>query len=129
KYYVTDVRSGKQRGYTDVVHSSVLVGDAAILSLSPAENKLTLLGPASSVRGEHVAFTISSAVAGPRLIRCHVFGPDGLMLPFYARTLLMNDKASTFVLPSALNDNAGSYTLRTTDVVTGATAEKKITLK
>jgi len=129
KYYVTDVRSGKQLGYTDVVHSSVLVGDAAILSLSPAENKLTLDGPGSSARGEHVAFTISSSTAGPRLIRCHVFGPDGVMLPVYARTLLMNDKASTFVLPSALNDIAGSYTLRTTDVVTGATAEKKIILK
>jgi hypothetical protein len=129
KYYVTDVRSGKQLGYTDVVHSSVLVGDAAILSLSPTENNLTLVGPASSARGEHVAFTISSSVDGPRLIRCHVFGPDGVMLPVYARTLLMNDKAARFVLPSALNDLAGSYSLRTTDVVTGASAETKITLK
>jgi hypothetical protein len=48
KYYVTDVRSGKRLGYTDVVHSSVVIGDAAVLSLSPAENKLTLNGPASS---------------------------------------------------------------------------------
>ena len=129
KYYVTDVRSGKRLGYTDVVHSSVVVGDAAVLSLSPAENKLTLNGPASSARGEHVAFTISSSAAGPRLIRCHVFGPDGAMLQVYARTLLMNDKASTFVLPSALNDIAGSYTLRITDVVTGAASEKKIVFK
>jgi hypothetical protein len=51
------------------------------------------------------------------------------MLQVYARTLLMNDKASTFVLPSALNDIAGSYTLRITDVVTGAASEKKIVFK
>ena len=51
------------------------------------------------------------------------------MLPVYARTLLMNDKASTFVLPSALNDVAGPYTIRATDVVTGATAETKIIFK
>ena len=61
-----------------------------------------------SARGEHLAFTISSSLVGPRLIRCHVFGPDGVMLQVYARTLLI-DKASTFVLPSALNDVAGSY--------------------
>ncbi len=129
KYYVTDVRSGKRLGYTDVVRSSVLVGDAAVLSLSPAENKLTLKGPASSQLGEHVAFALASSTAGPRLIRCHVFGPDGLMLPVYARTLLVNDKASKFVLPSALNDLTGPYTIRATDVVTGATAETKITFK
>jgi len=129
KYYVTDVRSAKRMGYTDVVRSSVLVGDAVVLSLSPAENKLTLKGAASSQLGEHVAFALASSTAGPRLIRCHVFGPDGLMLPVYARSLLVNDKASTFVLPSALNDVAGTYTIRATDVVTGATAETKIALK
>jgi hypothetical protein len=129
KYYVTDVRSGKQLGYTDVVHSSVLIGDGAVLSLSPAENKLALSGPASSLRGEHVVFTLSSSVAGPRLIRCHVFGPGGVMLPVYARSLLLNDTGTTFILPSALNDIAGPYTIRATDVVTGATAETKITFK
>jgi hypothetical protein len=129
KYYVTDVRSGKQLGYTDSVHSSVLVGDAAVLSLSPAENKLALRGPASSPRGEHVVFTLSSSVSGPRLIRCHVVSPDGVMLPVYARSLLLNGTTTTFVLPSALNDIAGPYTIRATDVVTGATAETKITLK
>jgi hypothetical protein len=129
KYYVTDVRSGKRLGYIDVVHSSVVVGDAVVLSLSPAENKLALSGPPSSSRGEHVAFTLSSSMAGPRLIRCHVFGPDGLMLPAYARNFLLDNTATTFVLPSALNDLAGAYTIRATDVVTGATAETKITLE
>ena len=64
KFYVTDVRSGKQLGYTDVVHSSVVDRRCCVLSLSPAENKLTLSGPASSARGEHVAFTISSSLPG-----------------------------------------------------------------
>jgi hypothetical protein len=129
RFYVTDVRSGKRLGYTDVIHSSVLVGDAAVLSLSPAENKLALSGPPFSSRGEHVAFTLSSSVAGPRLIRCHVVAPNGLMLPAYARNLLLDNTATIFVLPSALNDLAGAYTIRATDVVTGATAETKITLK
>jgi hypothetical protein len=129
KYYVTDVRSGKHLGFTDVVHSSVLVGDAAVLSLSPAENKLALSGPATSLRGEHVVFTLASSLAGPRLIRCHVVGPDGITLPVYARNLLLDDRQTTFVLPSALNDIAGAYTISATDIVSGATAETRISLR
>ncbi len=129
KFFVTDVRSGKQLGFTDVVHSSVLVGDAAVLSLNPAENKLMLSGPSVSSRGEHASFTLSSSLAGSRLIRCQVFGPDGSMLPVYASNLLLDNTETKFVLPSALNDLAGVYTIRATDVVTGAAAETKITLK
>jgi hypothetical protein len=51
------------------------------------------------------------------------------MMPAYAGNLLLDNVTSTFVLPSALNDPAGVYTLRATDVVTGATAETKIDLK
>ncbi|CAN5702134.1 hypothetical protein BH18ACI4_BH18ACI4_02190 [soil metagenome] len=129
KFYVTDVRSGRRLGYTDVVHSSVVVGDAAVLSLSPAENKLALSGPPSSLRGEHIAFTLSSSLSGPRLIRCHVVAPNGLKLPAYARNVLFDKTATKFVLPSALNDLAGVYIIRATDVVSGATAETTITLK
>ncbi len=129
KFCVTDVRSGRRLGYTDVVHSSVVVGDAAVLSLSPAENKLALSGPPSSSRGEHIAFTLSSSLSGPRLIRCHVVAPNGLKLPAYARNVLFDKTATKFVLPSALNDLAGVYIIRGTDVVSGATAETTITLK
>jgi len=43
--------------------------------------------------------------------------------------LLLDNTATTFVLPSALNDPVGTYIIRATDVVTGATAESKVTLK
>ena len=46
-----------------------------------------------------------------------------------ALSALLDKAAATIILPSALNDPAGVYTLRATDVVTGATAEAKITLK
>jgi hypothetical protein len=128
KVYVTDVRSGKKLGYTDLIHSSVLVGDAVLLGLSSTENTLLLRGPTTSSRGEHPAFSISSSVLGRRLIRCHVFGPDGSMLPEYARNLLMGNTSATFVLPFALNDPPGTYIIRATDVVTGANGETRVTL-
>jgi Beta-galactosidase trimerisation domain/Beta-galactosidase len=129
RVYVTDVRTGKKLGYTEVIHSSVLIGDAVVLGLSSTENTLLLRGPTTSSRGEHVAFSISSSVLGRRLIRCYVFGPDGSMLPVYAGNVLLEGPAATFVLPSALNDPVGTYIIRATDVVTGATAESKVTLK
>lgn len=129
KYYVTDVRSAKSLGYTDVVHSSVVVGDGALFSLNPAENKLSLTGQTAATRGEHVSFTLTSSLADARLIRYQVLGPDGLVLPVYARNVLVDKASSSFVLPSALNDVAGAYTVKATDVVTGAIAEAKISFK
>ena len=128
KRYVTDVRTGKRLGYSDVVRSSVTVGDAVLLGLSSAENTLALRGPMVSSRGEHATFSISSSSPGERLIRVHVFGPDGSMLPGYASNLDMDHATTTFVLASALNDPAGTYVIRATDVVTGATAETRVTL-
>jgi hypothetical protein len=58
-----------------------------------------------------------------------VFAPDGSPLPVYARNVLMNNGSSTFILPAALNDPSGRYTVRATDVVTGATVETKINLR
>jgi hypothetical protein len=129
KAYVTDVRAGKRLGFTDTVRVPLADGDALVLGLSPSEDAVKLSGPASAERGEHVAFDISSAPAGRRLFRCHFFAPDGSMLEAYARNVLAEDGRAAVVLPSALNDPEGVYTLRVTDVLTGATAEAKIRLK
>ncbi|HKQ53640.1 MAG TPA: beta-galactosidase trimerization domain-containing protein, partial [Pyrinomonadaceae bacterium] len=129
KFYVADARDGRRLGHTDVIRSSVIVGDAAVFGLSPTENRLTLNGPAAASLGDHPVFTITSSTAGKRLVRCHVFAPDGSLLSAYSTNVLMGSTTATVPLPSALNDAAGTYTLRATDVVTGATAEAKVTLK
>jgi hypothetical protein len=58
-----------------------------------------------------------------------VFAPDGSILPSYSSNILLDNAAKTLVLPSALNDPAGTYTIKATDVVTGATIETKISFK
>jgi hypothetical protein len=129
KAYVTDVRTGKGLGFTDVVHTSIVVGDAAIFGFSPSENQLTLSGSTISSRGEPVALSVSSSGTGPKLVRCHVLAPNGSMLPIYARNLLIKNSAGTFVFPSAFNDAIGTYTVVATDVVTGTSSQAKITLR
>jgi hypothetical protein len=128
KRFVTDIRSGKRLGFTDTVRTSIVVGDAVVLGLAAAENKLSLRGPASARLGEQPQFTVSSSLSGRRVIRCHVFAPDGKFLAPYSKNVLSDGGSVTLVLPSALNDPAGRYTLRATDVITGATAETKIAL-
>jgi len=128
KFYVADVRTGKQLGFTDVVHSSILVGDALVLGLSPQVNELKFEGPASVSPGEHVSFALTSNMIGTSLVRCHVYAPDGSRLSIYSNNVLVQGGRGTFSLPFALNDPSGKYLIRATDVVTGAVVESTIEL-
>jgi hypothetical protein len=127
--HVTDVRTGKRLGRTDTVRTQLVVGDALVLALSPAENALTLGGPTAARLGEHPEFAVGSAGGARSLFRCHVISPDGTMLPAYSKNILAEGERATFTIPSALNDAPGVYIVRVTDVVTGASASAKITLK
>jgi hypothetical protein len=129
KAYVTNVRSGDRYGLTDTVRAPVLAGDAVVLAVSPADNAIALRGPSSAALGDHLAFSVTSSQSSPRLVRWHVFAPDGSMMRAYAANVLIGGGPSTVVLPSALNDPAGEYTLRATDLLTGASAESKVTLR
>ena len=126
KFYVTEVRSGKKLGFTDVVHSTILVGDALVLGLSSQENELRFKGPVSAKPGDHVSFNLISTAPGTSLVRCHVYAPDGTRLPVYSSNVLVQNGRGTFTLPFALNDQTGKYVIRSTDVVTGTAVEKTI---
>jgi hypothetical protein len=129
KFYVADVRSGKQLGLTDEVHSSILVGDALVLGLSPEVNQLKLEGPLSARPGDHISFALSSTSSGTGLVRCHVYVPNGTRSPIYSNNILLQNGRGTFTLPFALNDPPGKYIIRSTDVVTGIVVEKTIELR
>lgn len=127
--YVTDVRTGKRLGRTDTVRTSLVVGDALVLGISPAESALTLRGPAAARLGEHPEFTAASSGGARRLFRCQVTAPDGSVPLAYSKNVLTESGRATYTLPSALNDAPGAYTVRVTDVMTGASALAKIILK
>jgi hypothetical protein len=129
KSYVTDVRTGQKLGLTDVVHSSIVIGDALILALTPESNQLKIEGAASAQRGDGVSLNLTSTAPNTALVRCHVYAPDGSRLPIYSKNVLVQQKRGTFTLPFALNDAPGKYVVRATDVVTGATVERLIELR
>ena len=129
KMYVTDIRSGKQFGYTDVVHTSILIGDAIVLALNSVEKKITLDGERAAARGEHISLKLTSTATSGNLIRCHVFGPDRARLSMYSSNVLLDGARGSFVLSFALNDHPGKYVVRATDVLSGETVEKTIELR
>ena len=129
KSYVTDVRTGKKLGLTDVVHSSILIGDALILALTPENNELKIEGATSANLGDHVSFSLASTTPATTLVRCHVYAPDGARLPIYSKNVLVQQGRGTFTLPFALNDAPGKYLVRATDVLTGAIVEKPVELR
>src|SRR5215217_1142152 len=77
KFYVADVRAGKYLGFTDLLHSSILMGDALVLGLTPEVNELKFDGPVSAHTGEHVSYSLRSKKPGMSLVRCHVYAPNG----------------------------------------------------
>lgn len=128
KYFVNDIRTGQSLGFTDRARIPIAAGDALVLGLSPAQNKIVVNGPARMRSGAHAAFEIRSALSGSRLARAELFAPGGARLFVYQKNLLVKNRLATFVFPSALNDPPGDYLLRVTDVGTGAADEKTITL-
>jgi len=129
KMYVADVRSGKQFGLTDEVHTSILIGDAIVLGLSEDESKIKIEGGTNAQPGDHVALNLTSTRNGSSLMRCHVFGPDGNRLPMYSSNVMLESGRGVFVLPFALNDAKGRYAIHATDVISGASVEHSIELK
>jgi hypothetical protein len=63
------------------------------------------------------------------MFRWHVHGPDGAFLPEYAQVTVAEGASAAFVLPSALNDPAGEYRVKATDVLGGASAETRLRLE
>ena len=55
--------------------------------------------------------------------------PTALVCQIYSSNVLVQNGRGTFTLPFALNDPAGKYVIRSTDVVTGTVVEKTIELR
>lgn len=129
KSYAADVRTGKQLGYTDIIHASTLVGDALLFALTPQGNEIKVESADTAQLGQHVPVTVRTNTSGTGLVRCHVYSPSGTRLDIYSTNVLLQNGKSSFVVPFALNDEPGKYVIQATDVLTGARFEKTVDVK
>ena len=127
---VTNVRTGEALGRTDRVRATLTAGDALVLSVAPGRPSLRVEGPLEAARGGNPVFRVAAPLAGKRLVRWHVFGPDGAFHPEYAGHAVTDaGQVTTFVVPWALSDSPGEYRLKVTDVLSGAHAETTVQVK
>ena len=96
---------------------------------APSRATLSVSGPAEAQRGEHPRIHHQRRGTGKRLVRCHVFGPDGAFLPVYARNLLVEGGRWTFVLPTALDDPPGRWRVQCHRLLSGASADAEVELR
>jgi hypothetical protein len=127
--HVTNARTGEALGGTARLPTTLTGGDALVLAVGPERTPLRLEGPARATRGDAVAFTAAASAGARRLLRWHVTGPDGAFRPEYAQVTVDEGPKATFTLPSAVNDPAGEYRVRVSDVLSGASAETTLRLE
>jgi hypothetical protein len=126
---VANVRTGEALGRTDRVKATAVAGEALVLALAPARPTLVLRGPSTAARGDHVRFSLTLSRPDRRVVRCHVRGAEGALIPEYARNLLVEGGTASLVVPTALDDGAGRYFIRCLDLLGGASADASMELQ
>jgi hypothetical protein len=129
KAWVSNIITGEQMGETDAIRTSITTGAALLFGLTQSQVSISLAGPSVGRRGEPLTFEIRATPGGKHLVRCHLFAPDGSFLSVYARSVLIEGADGKVTIRTAYNDAPGTYTLRATDVVSGATTSTGFLLK
>jgi hypothetical protein len=143
------VRFGRRAAVHDVRSRRALgVADSATVVLEPGQAKLYALFPqeaaaggfavrpdaAEAAPGAEVGYAVGprpGAAAGGGVIHVEVVRPSGEVYRPYgvSHVLKPGETAARGVVPLALNDTPGAWTIRGRDVATGYTAEAVIQVK
>src|SRR3984893_10364481 len=122
--FVYDVRKGRLLGSTDRLAVKRGPGEPVILAVS--EKPLgppSVSSPQGARLGTNAEISVSStSQAALDVIHLDVIDPEGNTIAYYSGNLLMTDSRITRLLPFAVNDKPGVWTIRATDLLGGATA-------
>lgn len=127
--WVYDVRRGRFLGRTSLIAILDGRGWPRLYALLPRGGTALRLRAASPVRlgcPLAVKLTLEGPAPAGRVIRLRLFGPDGRERECYRRYPRMPGPSLSLEIPLALNDPAGTWTLRAADVATGAATEAKV---
>ncbi len=127
---VYDLRTRRALGETDRVALDLGPGEAAILSLSPTPLAApAIAGPAAARLGENAEFHIRlSSPEAPGVVHIDILDPNGRVMLPYSGNLLAAHGEALKLLPLAVNDQAGVWKIRATDVLSGQTATAELTV-
>jgi hypothetical protein len=124
--YAYDVRAGRTlgRGREFAVALDAYQPVLLAISTAPLPN-LEVIAPADGVRGETASIGVRSA--GP--VHVDMVSPAGAVVPHYSGNLIPADGRMAHRIPFAVNDPAGKWTLRASDILTGMTRTALINVR
>jgi hypothetical protein len=121
---VYEVRTGKHLGRTAFVSLEMGPAEAKVLGLLPYRVTEIAIGelkpryrPGEEVKYK-AAVAVSKGKAGDHVLRLEVFDPDGRLVPCYTKNVLAASGRYDDSVPLVLNEKAGPWTIKVTDVTT-----------
>jgi len=130
----SDVLSGQAFGRTTSVAARLAPGEAKVYALLPYEVAgIAVWGPKTTVApGSVLDYQVSvqcQGEPGMHVFAVEVSGPDGRPRTHYAQKLVGRQGTAAGRIPLALNDDAGAWTIRATDVATRKSGELRFVLQ
>jgi len=130
-FFVYDLRKERLLGSIDRVPVALAPVEPVLLALS--EKPLappSVSGPRSVRRGTNAEISVSSnSPAALDVIHLDAIDPVGNTVAHYSENLLITGTSTKKLLPFAVNDKPGVWTIRAKDLLSGATATAELVLE
>jgi len=130
KGHIYDLRCGKYLGNTAMIKTALKPGRAGLWAVLPEKaGELKLDGDNEIRAGEKVKFRICVNDNYRHVVRVNVFDADGRMRNEYAQNVVCGNGSAEYVLPLALNDGQGEWTIFARDILGGSTVQHKLIIR
>jgi len=130
--YVYNARTGKSFGKTDRWEDVLVPGIPKLYAvLAYAVDGVEIEAPATCAKGRALAVSLrlrASSDPGRHVIHVQALKPDGSEFRPYSTNVVAEKGAGHAVVPFALNDASGIWTIRARDVASGASATASVRL-
>ncbi len=132
---IYDVVAGKLLGHGDSVDLTMINATGRVFAILPSEVlSVDMQSPPKNLKpGEDLVIPIevkvASGKADPRVLHVGVMDPAGKPHPAYSSNLICAEGKGVVKIPFALNDKRGEWSVRVTDVASGAANTFKVTLQ
>ena len=130
--HLYDVRRRKYLGHGSTFKVDLPAQDALVLALLPYRVNGVSVTAASARRGQlgKAAIELKATTRpGLHVFRLEIGGPDGKPIDHLAQNVLASNGRAQAIIPFALSDAPGAYTLTVRDAATGARGQASLRLQ
>ena len=129
--YIYDIRKKAFLGMRETVTISVSAGEAVVLATVPKEIRSLELATDKAVYrpGQTVRLNAAIDVETGTVIRIEVAGADGRLIRHYCANVQAPSGKIAYEIPLALNEAPGRYTITATDIISGLSYQKEISVE